>query len=76
MPTKRGTAYLSNASNTGAAIPLLGYPSDDYRRISFGRLGWNWKETYMINATYVVTVVRVSQQAIVGDGSHLLVQVG
>lgn len=45
------TAYLSNASNTGAAT-ALGYPSDDYRRISyFGRLGWNWKETYMINAT-------------------------
>jgi TonB-linked SusC/RagA family outer membrane protein len=45
------SAWLSNASNTGAAT-ALGYPDDDYRRISyFGRAGWNWKETYMVNAT-------------------------
>lgn len=45
------TAWLTNASNTSAAT-ALGYPSTDYRRISyFGRLGWNWKETYMFNAT-------------------------
>jgi TonB-linked SusC/RagA family outer membrane protein len=45
------TAYLKNAINTDAAT-ASGYPSGDYRRMSyFGRLGWNWKETYMINAS-------------------------
>lgn len=29
-----------------------GYPQDESRSVSyFGRFGWNWKETYMINAT-------------------------
>lgn len=45
------TSWLSNASDTNAAT-ALGYPTNDYRRISyFGRAGWNWKETYMLNAT-------------------------
>lgn len=44
-------AYLSNAVNIDAG-EIKGYPSNDYRRVSyFGRLGWNWKETYMANAT-------------------------
>jgi TonB-linked SusC/RagA family outer membrane protein len=44
-------AYLSNAVNLNAG-EMRGYPSDDYRRVSyFGRMGWNWKETYMVNAT-------------------------
>jgi len=45
------TAYVSNAQNTSAAT-AKGYPSNDYRRISyFGRIGWNYNETYMLNAT-------------------------
>ncbi len=45
------TAYLSNAKNTGAAT-LKGYPTDDYRRVSyFGRAEWNYNETYMANVT-------------------------
>jgi TonB-dependent starch-binding outer membrane protein SusC len=45
------TAYLSNAVNTSAAA-AYGYPNIEYRRISyFGRVGWNYNETYMLNAT-------------------------
>lgn|SRR5574344_445486 len=45
------TAYLSNAQNTSSG-QVLGYPSEDYHRVSyFGRLGWNYNETYMLNAT-------------------------
>jgi TonB-dependent starch-binding outer membrane protein SusC len=45
------TAYLQNAVNTSAAT-TLGYPDVDYHRISyFGRVGWNYNETYMLNAT-------------------------
>ncbi|WP_028909478.1 SusC/RagA family TonB-linked outer membrane protein [Prevotella sp. AGR2160] len=44
-------AYLSNAVDLNAG-GLYGYPSNDYRRVSyFGRIGWNWKDTYMLNAT-------------------------
>ena len=29
-----------------------GYPHDESRSVSyFGRFGWNWKETYLLNAT-------------------------
>lgn len=45
------TAYISNAVDVNAA-KAAGYPSNDYRRVSyFGRIGWDWKETYMVNAT-------------------------
>ena len=45
------TAYLSNASNTSSGL-MLAYPNVEYRRISyFGRVGWNYNETYMLNAT-------------------------
>ena len=45
------TAYLSNAKNTSSGT-VYGYPSEDYHRVSyFGRIGWNYNETYMFNAT-------------------------
>ncbi len=45
-------AYLSNAVDVNSG-ELLGYPSNDYRRTSyFSRIGWDWKETYMFNATF------------------------
>jgi TonB-dependent starch-binding outer membrane protein SusC len=45
------TAYISNSKNV-AATTAHGYPDNDYCRISyFGRVGWNYNETYMINAT-------------------------
>jgi TonB-dependent starch-binding outer membrane protein SusC len=45
------TAYVSNTKNTAAAT-ANGYPNNDYCRISyFGRVGWNYNETYMLNAT-------------------------
>jgi TonB-dependent starch-binding outer membrane protein SusC len=45
------TAYISNAQNTSAAT-AYGYPDTEYHRISyFGRVGWNYNETYMLNAT-------------------------
>jgi TonB-dependent starch-binding outer membrane protein SusC len=45
------TAYLSNAQNTGSGS-VFGYPSEDYHRVSyFARLGWDYNETYMLNAT-------------------------
>jgi TonB-linked SusC/RagA family outer membrane protein len=43
-------AWLSNATDTYARA--TGLPNDPSRTVSyFGRLGWNWKETYMLNAT-------------------------
>jgi TonB-linked SusC/RagA family outer membrane protein len=47
-------AYLSNgtASSTTDGLSVSGSPNDESRSVSyFARLGWNWKETYMINAT-------------------------
>ena len=44
-------AYLSNDKN-GHTGHVEGYPYDDYRRISyFGRVGWNYQDKYMVNAT-------------------------
>ncbi len=47
--------YISNGTGSSLASPgmqLQGYPFDDSRSVSyFGRLSWNWKEKYMINAT-------------------------
>ena len=43
-------AYLSNATSKMGTV--TGAPKADYRRVSyFGRAGWNWKETYMMNVT-------------------------
>ncbi len=48
-------AWISNG--TGATlgengVSVAGYPHDDSRTVSyFGRIGWNWQEKYMINAT-------------------------
>lgn len=45
------TAYLSNTVGTEVKT-VEGKPNDPTRTVSyFARLGWNWKETYMINAT-------------------------
>lgn len=47
-------AYVNNgtASSSTDGLSASGSPHDDSRSISyFGRLGWNLKETYMINAT-------------------------
>lgn len=45
-----GSAWLSNANST--KTKATGLKNDPSRTISyFGRLGWNWKETYMVNAT-------------------------
>ena len=47
-------AYVSNgtAATTSDGLGASGSPNDESRTVSyFGRLGWNWKETYMINAT-------------------------
>jgi len=47
-------AYINNgtASSSTDGLSASGSPHDDARSISyFGRLGWNLKETYMINAT-------------------------
>jgi len=49
-----GNAYVNNgtASSTTEGLSASGNPHDESRSISyFGRLGWNWKETYMVNAT-------------------------
>ncbi|RYE19170.1 MAG: TonB-dependent receptor, partial [Sphingobacteriales bacterium] len=47
-------AWLSNATNTdGANISLGGAPYNDDKRLSyFGRLQYNYKETYLLNATF------------------------
>jgi len=43
-------AWLSNANTTKSVA--TGLSQDPTRTMSyFGRLGWNWKETYMVNAT-------------------------
>ncbi|MBO6217446.1 MAG: TonB-dependent receptor [Prevotella sp.] len=47
-------AYVDNgsAATSGDGLGASGSPHGDSRSVSyFGRLGWNWKETYMINAT-------------------------
>ena len=45
------TAYLQN-NNSGNTGQIGGYPTEDYRRISyFGRLGWNYDDRYMANLT-------------------------
>ena len=47
-------AYVANgtAATSGDGLSASGNPHGDSRSVSyFGRLGWNWKETYMINAT-------------------------
>lgn len=47
-------AYIKNgtASSTTEGLGADGNPHEDVRSVSyFGRLGWNWKETYMVNAT-------------------------
>ncbi len=47
-------AYVSNgtASSTADGLSASGSPNDESRTVSyFGRLSWNWKETYMVNAT-------------------------
>ncbi len=47
-------AYLSNgtAKNQEGGLSVSGTPWDEERMVSyFGRIGWNWKETYMLNAT-------------------------
>lgn len=48
-------AWVSNGTGASTADGLnaAGYPHDESRSVSyFGRLGWNWKEKYMINATF------------------------
>lgn len=47
-------AYIDNgtASSSTDGLSASGNPHDESRSVSyFGRLGWNWKETYMVNAT-------------------------
>ena len=47
-------AYVSNASGTSAdeGMSVSGSPNDESKTVSyFARLGWNFKETYMVNAT-------------------------
>lgn len=47
-------AYLDNgtATSTDNGLGAAGHPNDETRTVSyFARFGWNWKETYMINAT-------------------------
>ncbi len=47
-------AWVNNgtAATTADGLKAEGAPSDDSRTVSyFGRLGWNWKEKYMINVT-------------------------
>jgi len=47
-------AWLSNATNQGTAgIIIGGGPNDADRRMSyFGRINYNYKETYILNATF------------------------
>ena len=47
-------AYVNNgtATSTDDGLGAGGSPHGESRNVSyFGRLGWNWKETYMVNAT-------------------------
>ena len=47
--------YIDNGTGSNLAdngMSLRGYPLDPERRISyFGRIGWNWREKYMVNVT-------------------------
>ncbi|NLP56891.1 TonB-dependent receptor [Lutibacter sp. B1] len=47
-------AWLDNATNTdGALMTLTGGPSNENKRMSyFGRLNYNYKDTYILNATF------------------------
>lgn len=48
-------AWLSNATNTqgGGLMSVSGGPNDDDRRMSyFGRLNYNFQETWLLNATF------------------------
>ena len=48
------TAYISNTSATSNddGLSAYGAPSTDSRSVSyFGRIGWDWQEKYMVNAT-------------------------
>ncbi len=47
-------AWVSNgtAATTADGLSASGSPYDDSRTVSyFGRIGWNWREKYMINVT-------------------------
>ena len=47
-------AYVDNGTATSSdnGLGASGHPNDETRTVSyFARFGWNWKETYMINAT-------------------------
>ena len=47
-------AYINNgiASSSTEGLKASGNPHDEVRSVSYlGRLSWNWKETYMVNAT-------------------------
>ena len=47
-------AFVGNgtASDSTNGLGVSGNPHTESRKVSyFGRLGWNWKETYMVNAT-------------------------
>ncbi len=47
-------AWINNgtAATTADGLSANGNPHDDSRSVSyFGRIGWNWKEKYMINVT-------------------------
>ena len=47
-------AYVNNgtAATSADGLGASGSPNDESRNVSyFGRLGWNWHEKYMINAT-------------------------
>ena len=40
------------ATSADNGLGAAGHPNDETRTVSyFARFGWNWKETYMINAT-------------------------
>lgn len=48
-------AYVDNGtvSSTADGLGASGKPNDPTRTVSyFARIGWNWKETYMLNATF------------------------
>lgn len=49
-----GFAWINNgtAASTANGLGVSGAPSDDSRTVSyFGRIGWDWKEKYMVNVT-------------------------
>lgn len=50
-----GHAWLDNTTGTGSdtGMSVSGKPHDESRNVSyFARLNWNWKERYMLNATF------------------------